>query len=121
MYRISKSFYISAAHKLNLPYNSNCKRLHGHNYKITVGLKSETLDNGMVVDFKHLSMIVDILIVKKFDHAYLNEIPPFDSKLNPTAENMAYYFFSLLSDEFKEKLDYVEVEETNGSVARYEE
>jgi 6-pyruvoyl-tetrahydropterin synthase len=31
-------------------------------------------------------------VVKRLDHQYLNEIPPFD-ELNPTAENIAKYFY----------------------------
>jgi len=31
-------------------------------------------------------------VVKRLDHQYLNEIKPFDV-LNPTAENIAKYFF----------------------------
>ncbi|RUM83272.1 MAG: 6-carboxytetrahydropterin synthase QueD, partial [Candidatus Thioglobus sp.] len=30
--------------------------------------------------------------VNRLDHQYLNEIPPFD-ELNPTAENIAKYFY----------------------------
>jgi 6-pyruvoyltetrahydropterin/6-carboxytetrahydropterin synthase len=66
MYEISKSFEFSAAHsvhsqKLDKRWAKNtypkCRRLpgHGHNYKLTVYLSSENLDNAqMVTDFGHL-------------------------------------------------------------------
>jgi len=52
MYEVKKRFEISAAHKLDLDYDSKCTNFHGHNWIIDVYLQSETLDkNGMVLDF----------------------------------------------------------------------
>lgn len=52
MYTVVKTVEVSGAHQLSLPYPSKCSRLHGHNWKIEVTLRSETLDeNGMVLDF----------------------------------------------------------------------
>ena len=52
MYRISKRFEISGAHRLQLSYESKCQELHGHNWIITVFCQSKTLNaEGMVVDF----------------------------------------------------------------------
>jgi 6-pyruvoyltetrahydropterin/6-carboxytetrahydropterin synthase len=52
MYYVKKSLEISAAHNLKLSYESKCEELHGHNWNITIYLKSEELDeNGMVMDF----------------------------------------------------------------------
>ena len=51
MYEVKKRFEISAAHKLDLDYDSKCTNFHGHNWIIDVYLQSETLDkNGMVLD-----------------------------------------------------------------------
>ena len=51
MYRVKKRLEISAAHRLNLDYESKCTNIHGHNWIIYVYLQSETLDqNGMVYD-----------------------------------------------------------------------
>ena len=59
MYRVIKRMEISGAHKLELPYESKCRGLHGHNWIITVFSQSETLDeNGMVVDFSHIKELV---------------------------------------------------------------
>ena len=45
MYEVKKRFEISAAHKLDLDYDSKCTNFHGHNWIIDVYLQSETLDN----------------------------------------------------------------------------
>lgn len=84
MYEVIKSFEISAAHRLVLPYDSKCTNLHGHNWQITVYLKSETLnENGMVMDFT----LIKKKIQDKFDHKVINDVVDF----NPTAENLAKY------------------------------
>ena len=84
MYEVKKRFEISAAHKLDLDYDSKCTNFHGHNWIIDVYLQSETLDkNGMVLDFTHIKRKIQ----DKFDHKVINEVVPF----NPTAENLAKY------------------------------
>ncbi len=63
----------ASAHSLR-DYPGDCSRLHGHNWQVEVSVESEVLDAiGIAIDF-------------------LNEIPPFD-ELNPTAENIAKYFY----------------------------
>ena len=109
MYFVEKTFEIASAHKLNLDYSSKCKNLHGHNFKITVYCKSNTLNkNGMVFDFKTIKDLVS----DKFDHAYLNEIM---SNINPTAENLAKYICCLIG----ETCWKVDVYESAGNKASY--
>ena len=107
MYTVTKRIEVSGSHVLNLPYDSKCGNLHGHNWIIDVTLQSETLDeNGMVLDFTKIKEIVN-----KLDHAHINNIVPF----NPTAENMAKWLC--------DKIPYcvkVSVQETEGNVAIYE-
>ena len=82
MFTIIKKIQISAAHKLILPYRSNCASLHGHNWTITVYCRSERLNSeGMVTDFTKIKEVVK----EKLDHQNLNEVLSF----NPTAENIA--------------------------------
>lgn len=111
MYRVTKTMEISGAHRLNLPYMSKCENLHGHNWIVSVTCECEDyeLDNGMVVDFTHIKKEVQ----DKFDHHYLNDIPPFDT-INPTAENMAKYICDLIPH-----CIYVSVQESEGNVAEY--
>ncbi|MBQ6659367.1 MAG: 6-carboxytetrahydropterin synthase, partial [Prevotella sp.] len=40
MYYVKKTMEISAAHQLQLDYESKCTNLHGHNWIITVYCKS---------------------------------------------------------------------------------
>ena len=77
-------------------YNGECERLHGHNWNVQVSIASEKLnDLGMVIDFKDLKKKTNTLM-DRFDHQYLNEVPPF-TELNPTTENIARYIFDELS------------------------
>lgn len=113
MYRIEKELEFSAAHKLKLSYPSKCTTLHGHNWKVKVYCKSETLNaEGMIVDFTKIKDSVS-----RLDHAYLNDLPCFNKDgINPTAENIARVICELIG----ETCYRVEVQETEGNVATYE-
>jgi len=125
MFFVTKEFSISASHKLR-DYEGACKRLHGHNYKIQVSLRRETLNElGMVCDFKDLKKACMEVIDNKYDHRYLNDIEPFE-QYNPTAENMAYFFFKQIEEYFRKNqidviVDQVAVWETDDSCAIYSE
>ncbi|MDG2354142.1 MAG: 6-carboxytetrahydropterin synthase QueD [Gammaproteobacteria bacterium] len=81
----------ASAHSLR-DYPGDCSRLHGHNWQVEVSVESEVLnDLGIAIDFREIKKQTKA-VVKRLDHQYLNEIPPFD-ELNPTAENIAKYFF----------------------------
>lgn len=109
MYTAETTFTISAAHRLALDYESPCSNWHGHNWKITVICKSETLDqNGMVLDFKKIKTLVR----NKLDHSNINDYMPD----NPTAENIARWICELIGPICK----IVKVQETEGNVAIYE-
>ena len=70
--------------------------MHGHNWKVEVEVSGNKLDNiGMVMDFKDIKNSAKE-IGKRLDHRFLNDLEPFKEK-NPTAENIAKYFFSELS------------------------
>lgn len=95
MYEVTIETHFSSAHRLR-QYNGECERLHGHNWIVKVSVASDKLnDLGMVMDFKELKTKTRDLM-DKFDHQYLNEVPPF-TELNPTTENIAGYVFDRLS------------------------
>lgn len=81
----------ASAHSLR-NYPGDCSRLHGHNWQVEVVVESEVLDEvGIAIDFREIKKQTK-LVIKRLDHQYLNDIKPFD-ELNPTAENIAKYFF----------------------------
>lgn len=62
--------------------------VHGHDWRVTVGVAGEQLDaDGLLVDFHVLDRVV-AEAVTPFRNANLNEVSPFD-RVNPTAENVA--------------------------------
>jgi len=98
-----------------LPENHPCFRLHGHNYLVTVHLKSETLNEyGFVKDFKAL-INVKKFIDEKLDHQYLNEVVPG----HPTSENIARFIYEQIKPEIPE-LYAVEISETSQTSCIYE-
>ena len=100
---------ISASHSLKLSYQSKCENLHGHNWIITIYCRSKELnEDGMVVDFTHIKEKV----MSRLDHQNLNEVLPF----NTTAENIAHWVCEQVPYCYR-----VEVQESEGNVAVYEE
>ena len=112
----------ASAHSLR-DYPGDCARLHGHNWQVEVSVCSEVLDeNGIAIDFRDIKKQTN-LVVKRLDHQYLNEIEPFDV-LNPTAENIAKYFFdeiALLISNKDIKVKEVTIWETPRSAVTYSE
>lgn len=77
----------SAAHNLR-EYKGKCEKLHGHNWRVDLRLAGDRLDdNGMLLDFNDGKRILAEAL-DPFDHAYLNEVAPFD-QINPSSENLA--------------------------------
>lgn len=86
----------ASAHTLR-DYPGDCRRMHGHNWKVEVEVVARALnEHGMGMDFKAIKTATRAL-AKTLDHRYLNDIPPFD-EINPTAENIAHYFYQQLSN-----------------------
>ena len=117
MYKVSKRMEIAGAHKLQLPYESPCSNLHGHNWVVTVHCCSEHLTSyGMIVDFAKIKKEVHGVL----DHSFINEKLP--EGTNPTAENIAKWICDKVTSICEVGFCYkVEVQESEGNVATYEQ
>ncbi|MEA2050636.1 MAG: 6-carboxytetrahydropterin synthase [Campylobacterota bacterium] len=109
-WQISKQFDFCYGHRvwsqeLNPDYSLDaclmCRHLHGHQGKILVHLESDSLENGMVTDFKHLNWF------KKFlddviDHKFIIDIndPLFDTLL-PHYTNNSNDNFHKMKENYK--------------------
>jgi len=131
-------------------HKSKCRNIHGHGYKVTIGVKgninqeSGKSEEGMVIDFGDLKDILHDTIYNLCDHAFMiydgdilwkvTDFKHFCKTENmkivivhfiPTAENMAKYFYEIVSNELaiksinKIELSYVIVQETEHSTATY--
>lgn len=95
MYEVSVEQTFAAGHALR-NYHGKCENVHGHNYRLRVTLAGTQLDAaGLLVDFTELKSVMQTAI-ERLDHQFINNVPPFDT-LNPSAENMAKYFYDALS------------------------
>lgn len=112
----------SSAHQLR-GYKGKCENLHGHNYKIEIYARGSELDNiGLLVDFSELKDAADEVVLY-LDHRNINELPPFDVELNPSAENLARYILERVSSRVgDERVSVYKVRcfETPTSVATYQ-
>lgn len=122
MHTIFKDFTFAAAHAIR-GHTRGCQNLHGHNYRVRVHLQAEVLDPlGMVMDFVDLKAVMQE-VVGPFDHAVINDIPPFDRR-NTTAELVSQYVFEEVSRRLAEqervRVARVEVWENDTSCAIYE-
>ena len=112
----------SSAHQLR-GYKGKCENLHGHNYKIEIYARGSELDNiGLLVDFGELKDAADE-VVAYLDHRNINELPPFDEELNPSAENLARYILERVARRVgDERVQVYKVRcfETPTSVATYQ-
>ena len=140
---VGRAIEFDMAHRLPL-HKGKCKSLHGHRYQVEVSLKgiiqsgSTNERAGMVVDYGEIKSVLCSVIFEPFDHSVtLYEKDPLvpliqsvsDQKLNivpfmPTAEELAFYFYSELSREFSSRnaliCDRVTVRESSETFAIYE-
>ena len=121
MFKIKKTLEVAVSHRLNLPYDSPCKRDHGHNLIIIVYCCSGHLnDSGMVIDFAKIKKVVH----GQLDHRCLNDIEglgwergdleELKVKLNPTSERIAEWICMQIAPCYR-----VDVQESIGNIATY--
>jgi len=125
MYEVTVEAGFSSGHYLR-NYQGKCENPHGHNYRVLVTLAGAELDEtGLLLDFKLLKNLLRP-VVDYLDHQMINDLPPF-TELNPSAENLARYFYDETSRELLEitsgrvRIKDCTVFETDTSFARYYE
>jgi 6-pyruvoyltetrahydropterin/6-carboxytetrahydropterin synthase len=126
MFEVTVEAGFSSGHYLR-NYRGKCENPHGHNYKVFVTLVGEHLDEaGMLLDFKLLKQVMRPT-VEYLDHRMINELEPFVTEINPSAENLAKYFYEQTSVQLKEmtqgrvRVKDCTLYETDTSFARYYE
>jgi 6-pyruvoyltetrahydropterin/6-carboxytetrahydropterin synthase len=122
MFQVSVEETFSAGHALR-GYKGKCENVHGHNYRVQITLEGPQLDNiGLLVDFTRVKQVMRD-IIKRLDHQFINDLEPFTT-VNPSAENMAKYFFEEVGSQLKDlppgaTVKDVVIWETDTAYAKY--
>ncbi len=96
MFEVAVEQGFASAHALR-NYKGRCENVHGHNWKVRVVIEGQQLDQtGLLVDFLDVKSLM-AGIINRIDHQFLNEVPPFDV-INPSAENIAEYFYQQMTE-----------------------
>lgn len=96
MYEIMIQETFSAAHRLR-NYGGRCEELHGHNWRVDVVIRTGRLnETGLAMDFGVLRQHTREILAT-LDHAFLNELPPFQ-EVNPSSENIARFVYKALGE-----------------------
>ena len=121
MFEVTVEQTFAAGHALR-NYHGKCENVHGHNYRVRVTVEGEQLDStGLLVDFLEVNRLITGA-VEYLDHRFINDLPPFD-EINPSAENIAKYFYDRISVGVKNdvpvRISAIQVWETDTSSAIY--
>ena len=122
MFEIFVEETFAAGHALR-GYRGKCENPHGHNYRLRITLQGPELDQtGLLYDFVHLKQVIHA-VMEGVDHKFLNDQAPFD-KLNPSAENIAKYFYEAIASRLNASangvlLTRVDIWETDTTRASY--
>lgn len=143
---ITKEIEIDMGHRVT-NHKSKCRNLHGHRYRIEVGVDDKLVqtkgatDEGMVIDFGDLKEIMMKEIDQKCDHGFMmwqdDELSQIFASLReetgmkiiitefiPTAENVAKYWYEKMKEALLDRqirISHVKVWETPSSTATYHE
>ncbi len=95
MFELMVTGRFAAAHSLR-NFNGRCEALHGHNWRVEVVVRGDTLDKAdLIMDFGELKAAMN-QVLDRLDHGYLNEIKPFDEQ-NPSSELIAKYLYEQIA------------------------
>ena len=109
---VVKEFTFDAAHFLP-GYDGPCANIHGHTYKLQIGVKGEVGHNGMVIDFNDFKKLVEEKFLSVLDHSLLNSITGMNGfsfpHFQPTAERMVLFFANAMTSALLQKKSSVRV------------
>lgn len=116
MFEVKVETHFSSAHHL-LNYKGKCENQHGHNWKVEVTARGESLDkSNILIDFKVLKKAVNE-VMEYLDHKDLNELDEFKNE-SPSSEFIAKFIYYRMR-ELIPSVSRVDVWETPTSRASY--
>lgn len=122
LYTLKVHAQFCSAHALR-DYPGDCRHMRGHNWKVETEIQAKLLnDIGIAIDFKTVKAATRQL-ADSLDHRFLNDIEPF-GRINPTAENLAAWFYRQLSQTLNNddvRVNAVTLWETDNASVRYTE
>lgn len=127
-----RTAHFNAAHRLHNPNWSdernkavfglcNNQYYHGHNYELEVRVTGEVdPETGYLIDLKVLKDVIKEHVERKLDHKNLNlEVPEFKD-LNPTAENICFVIWQILTEQLDDRYEVgVKLYETPRNYVEY--
>ena len=130
---IRQQYEFAAAHRLHTPKLSeqenrdlfgkcNNPSGHGHNYRLSVAVRTPIDDSGRITPVEDLAALIDKAVIQPLDHQHLNVDVPQFADLNPTVENITTVIYDLIKEPVQQlgmQLDEVSVWETDRTVCTY--
>ena len=109
MYEVTVTRVISAAHAIRLPDGSH-EPIHGHNWQVRLTVTAAQLNNiDVVMDFHELEQMIDAILTPA-NNRNLNDFGPFvDGKISPTAERVAWWVGTQISERLPEGITLASV------------
>lgn len=114
---VFRKAHFNAAHRLHNPNWTDEKNkavfglcnnpsYHGHNYEMEVKVTGEVdPETGYLIDLKDLKDLIKTEIENRFDHKNLNLDTEEFKNLNPTAENICYVIWQILSKKLDDRYE----------------
>lgn len=97
----------AASHALVFP-DGSLEPLHGHNWPVRITVGTENLDGmSCVMDFHELQRQLS-KVIAPFSNAHLNDVPPFSSGVNPSAERVAEIIGRAVAENLPEGVSLIE-------------
>ena len=131
MLRFTKQYKFCAAHRYwndkwteekNIEIFQNDVKLHGHNYQLDITVSGPIDDNsGFIINIKDLNALVNIHIIKIFDHSRIEEDISWFMNKQPSTENMVLFIWEKLADKIPlpAKMYSIKLRETSTIYTEY--